>query len=259
MAKVLISRGKDYNPTDYVNGLAKEEVLPGICDEIAMYRCTLKAGAAWKPAVYAFEEKMQIFLFVAGNGYITTGAEAYRIDDRAVFVPNFNKDEVLIKAGTKDLTYIHIVGEMTRWDQERMKIDHIVLPRFRLLKDSWEYTEGFTGDAGSNIKSHMVLEHEYLGRYSMGWNCGEGPTFIGTHVHEDLLQWYLNMPGSSFTYHAAEETVNVESGDITFTEIGSPHGSEALEGQCIDYVWFELAINGYIHDDDILKEHKENE
>lgn len=34
MAKVLISRGKDYNPTDYVNGLAKEEVLPGICDEI---------------------------------------------------------------------------------------------------------------------------------------------------------------------------------------------------------------------------------
>ena len=84
MAKVLISRGKDYNPTDYVNGLAKEEVLPGICDEIAMYRCTLKAGAAWKPAVYAFEEKMQIFLFVAGNGYITTGAEAYRIDDRAV-------------------------------------------------------------------------------------------------------------------------------------------------------------------------------
>ena len=93
----------------------------------------------------------------------------------------------------------------------------------------------------------------------MGWNCGEGPTFIGTHVHEDLLQWYLNMPGSSFTYHAAEETVNVESGDITFTEIGSPHGSEAPEGQCIDYVWFELAINGYIHDDDILKEHKENE
>ena len=83
--------------------------------------------------------------------------------------------------------------------------------------------------------------------------------FIGTHVHEDLLQWYLNMPGSSFTYHAGDETVSVESSDITFTEIGSPHGSEASEGQCIDYVWFELAINGYIHDDDILKEHIANE
>ena len=88
------------------------------------------------------------------------------------------------------------------------------------------------GDAGSNIKSHMVLEHEYLGRYSMA-GTGEGPTFIGTHVHEDLLQWYLNMPGSSFTYHAAEETVNVESGDITFTEIGSPHGSEAPEDSAL--------------------------
>ena len=99
MAKVLISRGKDYNPTDYVNGLAREEVLPGVCDEITMHRCTLKAGTALKPAVYAFEEKMQIFLFVMGNGYITTDTEAYRIDDRAVFVPNFNKDEILIKAG----------------------------------------------------------------------------------------------------------------------------------------------------------------
>ena len=29
MAKVLISRGKDYNPTDYVNGLAKRGSSPG--------------------------------------------------------------------------------------------------------------------------------------------------------------------------------------------------------------------------------------
>ena len=239
-----------------MDGMARAEVLAGTCDEINMYRCTLKAGEVLKPQLYAFEEKMQIFLFVAGKGYITTGAEAYRIDDRAVFVPNFNKDDVTIKAGNEDLMFIHIVGEMTRWDQERMKIDHIVLPRFRLLKDSWQYTEGFTGDAGSNIKSHMVLEHEYLGRYSMGWNCGQGPTFIGTHVHEDLLQWYLNMPGSSFQYHAGDETVSVEGGDITFTEIATPHGSDAPEGQFIDYVWFELAINGYIHDDDILKENK---
>lgn len=258
MAKVLISRGKDYHPEKFENGLAKEKVLPGVCDDIDMYRCTLKAGKALKPEVYAFEEKMQIFLFIMGNGYITVNTEAYRIDDRAVFVPNFNKDEVLVKAGTKDLVFIHIVGKMSKWDQKRMKIDHIILPRFRLLKDSWQYTEGFSGDAGSPIKSHMVLEHEYLGRYSMGWNCGEGPAFVGTHVHEDLLQWYFNMPGSGFTYHAADETVNVESGDITFTEIGSPHGSESSEGQVIDYVWFELAINGYIHNDDILNEHKQD-
>ena len=255
MAKVFISRGRDYKP-QFVNGLAREEVLPGTCDEINMYRGTLQVGALWQPQVYAYEEKMQIFLFIGGNGYVTTNTEAYRIDDRAVFVPNFNKDEISIKAGTKDLEFIHIVGEMAKWDQARMKIDHIVLPRFRLLKDSWQYTEGFTGDAGSNIKSHMVLEHEYLGRYSMGWNCGEGPTFIGTHRHEDLLQWYLNMPGSSFRYHAGEEEVDMEGGDISFTEIGAPHGSEAPEGQFIDYVWFELAINGYIHDDDILKENQ---
>ena len=96
MAKVLISRGKDYNPDRLCERAGKEEVLPGICDEIAMYRYYFEGrGLHGSPRYMRLKKKCRFFLFVAGNGYITTGAEAYRIDDRAVFVPNFNKDEVL--------------------------------------------------------------------------------------------------------------------------------------------------------------------
>ena len=69
----------------------------------------------------------------------------------------------------------------------------------------------------------------------------------------------LKYAGISFTYHAGDETVSVESGRYHIYRNWFSAWGEASEGQCIDYVWFELAINGYIHDDDILKEHIANE
>ena len=85
----------------------------------------------------------------------------------------------------------------------------------------------------------MLLEHRNLGRLSMGANFGTGPNYIGQHIHNELEQWYIMLPGASFTYTAENEKIHVQGGDITYTPHGSHHGSECADGEKFAYVWFE--------------------
>lgn len=245
MGKVSLQRKEDIKQ-NFIDGLSRYELLAGATEEVKIFRCTLKAGTKWVPKQYAYGEKVQWFFFLNPSGYVGTAECAYNITDKAIFIPDFDRAAFYIQAGIDDLEFLHVEGKMNKMDLAMMNDCHIVLPRFRFLKDAWRYTEGFTGDAGSNVKSHMVIEHEYFGRYSMGWNCGIGPTFIGEHVHEDLEQWYFVLEGSSFTYITKDGEFEVNEGDITHTAQGTPHGSKSGEGQNIDYIWIELATNGYL-------------
>ena len=58
----------------------------------------------------------------------------------------------------------------------------------------------------------MMIEHRNLGRLSMGANFGTGPNYIGQHIHNELEQWYIMLPGASFTYTAEDEKIHVEGG-----------------------------------------------
>jgi mannose-6-phosphate isomerase-like protein (cupin superfamily) len=242
---MVVVKSSEIKP-EFRNGLSRQHILEGVCSEMDVYKCILKAGEKWMPDVYPFGDRTQFFTFVTPTGYVATREQAYNITDRAVFVPDYDADRFVIHAGKDDLEFWHFIGKQSDYDINRMNYIHIELPRFRLFKDAWRYVEGHTGGAGSKTKSHMVLEHRFLGRYSMGWNYGEGPTFIGEHTHPDLEQWYFMLPGCSMTYTAAGEQVEVEGGDATFTEKGTPHGSVVKENQKFDYFWVELATNGYM-------------
>ena len=61
-----------------------------------------------------------------------------------------------------------------------------------------------------------------------------------------MEQWYFVLEGSSFTYITKDGEFEVNEGDITHTAQGTPHGSKSGEGQNIDYIWIELATNGYL-------------
>ena len=121
-------------------------------------------------------------------------------------------------------------------------LEDLTLPRSRGVSQAWHYKEDFTG---ADIQQMMMIEHRNLGRLSMGANFGTGPNYIGQHIHNELEQWYIMLPGASFTYTAEDEKIHVEGGDITFTPHGSHHGSECAEGERFAYVWFELCENGY--------------
>lgn len=230
---------------EFKNGLSRQIIMEGACPDMEIYKCVLQAGEKWMPEVYSFGDRTQFFMFVTPTGYVETRETAYNITDRAAFVPNYDEDRFVIHAGKEDLEFWHFIGKQAKYDIDRMNYIHIELPRFRLFKDAWRYTEGHTGGSGAKTKSHMVLEHRFLGRYSMGWNFGEGPTFIGEHVHMDLEQWYFMLPGSSMTYTAAGQEFDLVGGDVTYTEMGTPHGSVVNENQKFDYFWVELATDGY--------------
>ena len=242
---MLIARKGELTGAFDENGLSRVEILPGACTEMKAFKCVLKAGKSWQPELYAYKDKTQFFAFVTATGYVTTESAAYNITGPANFVPNYDAEKFAIYAGEKDLEFYQFVGLMNQYDIDRMDYIHIELPRFRLFKDAWRYTEGFTGGIGSTCRSHMVMEHRYMGRYSMGWNIGSGPSVIGQHVHNDLDQWYFILPGSVMTYQAGEEAVHVEEGDVTYTKMGVSHGSSLKENEAFNYFWVEIAIDGY--------------
>lgn len=245
MTKVSIQR-KNEGKSTIEKGLSQKPLLPGASNDVEIYQCKLDAKNKIIPELFKYEDKIQFFFFTNASGYVATDSIAHNITDKAVYVPDYDREPFFIQAGEEDLNFVHFIGKQNKIDVDMMNECHIVLPRFRLLKDSWRYTEGFTGDAGSNVKSHMVLEHEYFGRYSMGWNCGTGPTFIGEHTHPDLEQWYYGLDDTEFYYIAGDEEYEFQGGDISHTVIGTPHGSKSDAGKKIDYVWFELATNGYL-------------
>ena len=233
---MLISK-KEGRKQEFHEGLSRVEVLAGTNEDMKIYRCTLKAHCDWTPEVYAYGDTTQFFAFFTASGYVLTDETAYNITDYAAFVTNYDAEHFTIHAGAQDLEFWHFVGRMNERDMKRMDYIHFELPRFRLFKDGWLYTEGFTGGIGSTCKSHHVLEHRFLGRYSMGWNIGDGPSVIGSHVHPDLEQWYFILPGGCMTYTAGDESVHVESDDVTYTTMGTDHGSSIAEGEKINYFW----------------------
>ena len=182
---------------------------------------------------------------IAGKGYIVTPRRVFNITEVCVFVPDFDKESFTFHCAAdakETMEIVHFVTELNDYDKTCLREAHMSLPRFRGVSEAWHYKENFTG---ADIQQMMLLEHRNLGRLSMGANFGTGPNYIGQHIHNELEQWYIMLPGASFTYTAENEKVHVQGGDITYTPHGSHHGSECAEGEKFAYVWFELCENGY--------------
>ena len=224
----------------FTDGFAETEILKDTCPGIRICKCRLQAGRTLQVETYSEEEKMQLFFFTTPSGIVRSGSRFFPIDDQAVFVPDFDREEVLITAGEEELAFIRITGPMIDVDHRQMANCQYVLPRFVRLRDSIEYTERFTQESGSKVVSHSIIAGRHLGRYTMGWNIGAGPDFIGQHTHPTLEQWYFMIDGSDFTYVAGGNRIPVQAGDVSFTPHGTSHGSECGEDGYINYVWFEL-------------------
>ena len=244
MALVKISKGSEVKHK-YENGFSRLPILVDEYKDAALYRCSLQPGAEVSPEIYPLTQHNQVFLFTSGRGYIVTPRRVFNIAEVSVFVPEFETEAFTIHAAAdakEPLEYVHIVTEVNDYDKTCLVESRMELPRFRGVSEAWHYKENFTG---ADITQMMMLEHRNLGRLSMGANFGKGPNYIGQHIHHELEQWYIMLPGAKFTYTAENEKVGVEGGDITYTPHGSHHGSECKEGEAFAYVWFELCENGY--------------
>lgn len=244
MSLIQVARYSDVK-YDFKDGYACVPVLEGAFDQARFAHCALQSGHSITPDVYSVTEHNQLFIFTKGKGYVTTPRQAWNVTEPGVFVPEFDSERFTITCSAdskQPLEFLHIVTELNDYDKTCLREAHMSLPRFRGVSEAWHYKENFTG---ADIQQMMLLEHRNLGRLSMGANFGTGPNYIGQHIHNELEQWYIMLPGASFTYTAENEKVHVQGGDITYTPHGSHHGSECAEGEKFAYVWFELCENGY--------------
>ncbi len=225
---------------EYKDGYAETEILANTCPGIRICKCRLQAGVEKELEIYGENDKMQLLFFTTKSGVLKSGHKIYSIDDQAVFIPDFDREKVTLIAAEEEMQFIRITGPMTEIDHRQMKNCQYVLPRFVRLRESIEYTERFTQESGSKVVSHSIIAGRHLGRYTMGWNIGAGPDFIGQHTHPTLEQWYFMIDGSEFNYLAGGNVIPVGEGDVSFTPHGTSHGSECTKDGFINYVWFEL-------------------
>ncbi|MGN0658988.1 MAG: cupin domain-containing protein [Emergencia sp.] len=225
---------------DYADGYAETEILAGTCPGIRICKCRLQAGKEKVLEVFGEDDRMQLIFFTSRSGIVKSGNRIFAVDDQAVFIPDFDRERVVLTADDEEMQFIRITGPMTEIDHRQMKNCQYVLPRFVRLRESIEYTERFTQESGSKVVSHSIVAGRHLGRYTMGWNIGAGPDFIGQHTHPTLEQWYFMIDGSDFTYTAGGREIPVREGDVSFTPHGTSHGSQCSEDGFINYVWFEL-------------------
>ena len=249
-SKVQVFDHTSYCP-NFEHALSRYPIPWKNSDDVKMYRCTLKAGCIWEPPLYSIQEYFQFFFFLNKTGYVTTTFRAYNVDDYAMFIPNFDHGRFVLHAGAQDMEFIHILGEINHIDRRKMRASRFVLPRFVRMCDAWNYTEDFNEQAGSSNVSYSLNNGRRLGRYTVGGNRAFGPDFVGTHAHPTLTQWYLMLDGSDFIYMAGDEKIPVKAGDVTFTPMGTAHGSLCGAGQQIYYFWFEV---NHAWDDDPIEE-----
>ncbi len=226
---------------EFTNGISRIPVLAGEYEDVQIFKYVLKAGAEWSTELYAEEDRCQMLLFIDGSGYIAVPDRAFNIEEVSVFIPNFDAEPFHVKAGT-DLVFIQIIAQMSDYDRENMSDSRIELPRFRPVSQAWTYVEDFKTPG---MKSYTLIEHRYLGRLSMGAVYGTGPSVVGQHIHNELEQWYIALPGASFTYQADGQEIPFDECDISYTPHGTYHGISAKPGQKFNYVWFELCEDGY--------------
>ena len=79
MSAIKFHKASEYKKVFNENGLARQSVLTGEYKDVAIYKCTLAAGAKWEPELYPQQEKVQILLFTEGTGYVATPHKAFQI------------------------------------------------------------------------------------------------------------------------------------------------------------------------------------
>lgn len=98
MSAIKFHKASEYKKVFSENGLARQSVLTGEYKDVAIYKCTLAAGAKWEPELYPQQEKVQILLFTEGTGYVATPHKAFQIEEVSVFVPRFDQESFFIQA-----------------------------------------------------------------------------------------------------------------------------------------------------------------
>lgn len=214
-------------------GFGRKEALPGTYDKgIKNYKCFLKAGCQASPEVYG--DKLVLFFFGKGRGYVTDLKDAYAIEELCFYAPEFDKTAYAIHA-VEDMEFMMCVVDMNEWDWRVYNGSHVRLPFFRTVSKCIKYDQDCKGP---HTTSWFVLTGQHLGRIMVGVvrAVGEGTAEKG---HPAVEQWNYCVGNSDFKLTVGEEETVHKAGEWSYIPAGLDHSLTAEPGKEVYYVWFE--------------------
>lgn len=230
---IYIARNEELKAEYNEAGFGMKEALPGTYDGgIRNYKCFLKAGCQVSPQTY--EDKLVLFFFGKGRGYVTDRKDAYAIEELCFYAPEFDRTAYAIHA-IEDMEFMMCVVEMNEWDWKVYNASHVRLPFFRTVSKCIKYDQDCKGP---NTTSWFVLTGQQLGRIMVGVvrAIGEGTTEKG---HPAVEQWNYCVGHSDFTLTVDGESEEHRAGEWSYVPAGLDHALTAEPGKEVYYVWFE--------------------
>lgn len=217
---------------DFCGGYAQTEVLKGVYPLVKTYKCALKAGHTAEPVRYP--DKIQVFSFVSGTGYICGEKEAYNIKELSFYIPDFDHEKFTIYAA-EDMEIALWVIDMLESDRVAYEDTHMILPSFKPFSQCEPYGQSCKGP---HTQSWTVIADGNLARVLMGVVKAEGE---GTKErgHGEVAQWNYCLPGSDFHLTVENETAEHHEGDFSYVTAGLDHSLVADPGKTVFYIWFE--------------------
>ena len=107
-----------------------------IRDRVKTYKCLLKAGHTAEPERYS--DKIQVFSFTSGTGYICGEKKAYNIEELSFYIPDFDHEKFSIYAA-EDMEIVLWVIDMLESDRAAYEDTHMVLPSFKRFSECEPY------------------------------------------------------------------------------------------------------------------------
>lgn len=181
-----------------------------------------------------------IYLFIKGNGTVTSKKENYDIVPETILLPNSAKS-ITIKTSKNDtLNYLKISSKLTKQDMLDLKefpkenTQNIYYTKFI---DTEPYTEPIKSP---NTVSRTVLPNKYIPRIAMGTVKTTGPDKVGAHEHGMLEQLFLGLTDNQVIVYADDAQIDFPAYSILHIPLGSSHSVEALEGEEMYYLWMDF-------------------
>ncbi|MGP1508598.1 MAG: hypothetical protein ACTTJW_06970 [Sphaerochaeta sp.] len=235
---------KEDGPKKFVNGYGEVEILKGTHPLVRTFMCELKAGS--NVNLELFKDKIAVYCFIKGEGYITTKNHAFNINEISFFVPNFNLEDVRLYA-VSDLQIVKFVTTMLESDKARYKKTHTLLPFFKPLSQADKYTQDCKGP---NTISWSIIHPGSLARELCGvvkaYGKGEGTVEKG---HPSVDQWNVIIDGSDLELDVEGEKVHHVGGEVSYIVAGPDHSLIPSDDNSMAfYIWYEHQTKEYSMD-----------
>jgi hypothetical protein len=184
-----------------------------------------------------------IYLFITGNGTLTSGGNTYEIVPETIMLPN-NVEDISFKPVENDtLHYLKISVFQTELDQEDIKtfpkenIDNIYFKKFT---DCKSYTEPIKSP---QTTSRTILPNKYIPRVAMGTVKTIGPDAVGAHEHAMLEQLFLGLTDNQTIVYADEAQVDFPEYSLLHIPRGSSHSVSVKADNEMYYVWMDFFVD----------------